>query len=125
MHDVHQLKGFYAGCLALAAGFCAPALAASGEGAAILDTNQCRPVYPHEAMRRGEQGVVKLQFTVGANGKLVGSAVIKSSGFRELDQAALTALIRCRFKPAYRNNVAAQEAFVMEYRWELPPRLQQ
>jgi protein TonB len=87
--------------------------------AAILDTNQCRPVYPRDAMSRREQGVVTMQFTVGVNGKLVGSAVVKSSGFRDLDQAALNALIRCRFKPAYRDGKPVQAAFVLEYRWEL------
>ncbi|HEY8024273.1 MAG TPA: energy transducer TonB [Burkholderiaceae bacterium] len=90
-----------------------------GERAAILDVNQCRPVYPRAAMQRGEHGVVKMQFTIGANGKLVGSAIVKSSGFRDLDQAALNALIHCRFKPAYRNERPEQSAFVMEYRWDL------
>lgn len=90
-----------------------------GEHAAILDVNQCRPVYPRAAMQRGEHGVVKMQFTIGANGKLVGSAIVKSSGFRDLDQAALNALIHCRFKPAYRNERPVQSAFVMEYRWDL------
>jgi len=60
-----------------------------------------------------------MQFTVGVNGKLVGSAIVKSSGFRDLDQAALNALIRCRFKPAYRDGKPVQAAFLMEYRWEL------
>ncbi len=86
---------------------------------AILESNQCRPVYPRDAVLRREQGVVKMQFTVGANGTLVGSAIVKSSGYRELDQAALQALIHCRFKPAYRGGTPVQAAFVMEYRWQL------
>jgi len=89
------------------------------QGAAILDTNQCRPTYPRTAAMRREHGVVTMQFTVGINGKLVGSAVVKSSGFRDLDQAALNALIHCRFKPALRDGRPVQAAFVMEYRWEL------
>ncbi len=101
-----------------------PASATNGkdadvESAAILDTNQCRPVYPRTSAQRGEQGTVKMQFTVGANGKLAGSAIIKSSGYRELDQAALNALIHCRFKPAYRDGRPVQAAFVMEYLWQL------
>ncbi len=86
---------------------------------AILESNQCRPIYPRDAVQRREEGVVKMQFTVGANGTLVGSAIVKSSGHRELDQAALQALIHCRFKPAYRNGAAVQAAFFMEYRWQL------
>jgi protein TonB len=86
---------------------------------AILESNQCRPVYPRTALEKRQQGTVKMQFTVGANGKLVGSAVAKSSGFRELDQAALQALIHCRFQPAYRDGKPVQAAFFMEYRWQL------
>ncbi|MBV8635881.1 MAG: energy transducer TonB [Burkholderiaceae bacterium] len=86
---------------------------------AILESNQCRPVYPRAAFERRQEGTVKMQFTVGANGKLVGSAIAKSSGFRELDQAALQALIHCRFKPAYRDGKPVQAAFSMEYRWQI------
>lgn len=92
---------------------------------AILEGNPCRPVYPHDAVRRREEGTVKMQFTVGADGRLVGSAVVKSSGFRELDQAALQALIHCRFKPAYRDGKPVQAAFLMEYRWQLRDLLEQ
>lgn len=92
---------------------------------ALLDSNSCRPVYPHDAMRRREEGTVKLQFTVGANGTLAGSAIVKSSGHRDLDQAALQALIHCRFKPAYREGRPVQAAFTMEYRWQLTELLQQ
>jgi TonB family protein len=92
---------------------------------AILESNQCRPAYPRAAFEKRQEGTVKMQFTVGANGKLVGSAVVKSSGFRELDQAALQSLIHCRFKPAYRDGKPVQAAFFMEYRWQLQELLQQ
>ena len=92
---------------------------------AILESNQCRPVYPRAARDKHQEGTVKMQFTVGTNGKLVGSAVVKSSGFRELDQAALQALIHCRFKPAYRDGKPVQAAFYIEYRWQLQDLLQQ
>ena len=92
---------------------------------AILDSNQCRPAYPRAAVEKRQEGTVKMQFTVGANGKLVGSAVVKSSGYRELDQAALQALIHCRFKPAYREGKPVQAGFFLEYRWQLADLLQQ
>jgi protein TonB len=93
--------------------------AAPTQEAAILNVNSCHPVYPPEARRLGEQGVVKMQFTIGVTGHLVGSSVIKSSGFRDLDRAALDALIHCGFRPAYRNNAPVQSSFTMEYRWVL------
>jgi protein TonB len=86
---------------------------------AILNLNSCRPAYPPGSMRRGEQGVVQLQFTIGVNGRLVGSRIVKSSGFRALDMAALTALIHCTFRPAYRNDMPVQASFTMDYRWAL------
>lgn len=89
------------------------------EDAAILNLNFCRPTYSRDAMLRLEHGVVKLQFTVGANGRLVGSRIVKSSGFRDLDTAALTALIHCSFKPAYRNNLPVQASFTIDYEWKL------
>lgn len=87
--------------------------------AAILNLDSCRPVYPRESMRRGEQGVVKMQFTIGVTSHLVGSSVVKSSGSRDLDRAALEALIHCRFRSAYRNGLPVQSSFTMEYRWML------
>ena len=95
------------------------ASAAPIQDPAILNVNSCRPAYPPGSMRRGEQGVVKLQFTIGVNGRLVGSRIVKSSGFRDLDMAALTALIHCTFRPAYRNDVPVQASFMMDYRWAL------
>ena len=86
---------------------------------AILNLNFCRPVYPRESMRRGEQGTVQLEFTIGVNGRLVGSRIAKSSGFRELDMAALNALIHCSFAPAYLDNKPVQALFTMEYQWVL------
>lgn len=86
---------------------------------AILNLNSCRPEYPPGSMRRHEQGVVKLEFTIGVSGRLVGSRIVKSSGYRDLDQAALTALIHCAFKPAYRNDVPLQASFTTDYQWKL------
>lgn len=85
---------------------------------AIVNLNFCRPAYPRDALLRSEQGVVKLEFTVGVKGRLVGSRILKSSGFRELDTAALTALMHCSFQPAYRNGVPVQASFTIDYTWK-------
>jgi len=85
---------------------------------AIVNLNFCRPAYPRDALLRSEQGIVKLEFTVGVKGRLIGSRILKSSGFRELDTAALTALMHCSFKPAYRNGVPVQASFTIDYTWK-------
>ena len=86
---------------------------------AIINLSFCRPVYPHEALLRLEHGIVSLEFTVGVKGKLIGSRIVKSSGFRDLDAAALTALLHCSFQPAYRNGVPIQASFTIDYSWQL------
>ena len=97
--------------------------AVTGNGAqyqapAIVNLSFCRPAYSREALLRSEQGVVKLEFTVGVKGRLVGSRIVKSSGFRDLDTAALTALMHCSFRPAYRNGMPVQASFTIEYEWK-------
>jgi protein TonB len=48
--------------------------------------------YPKRAQRRNEQGVVEMMFTIGKDGKIVSQNIIKSSGSRILDGAAIDAL---------------------------------
>ncbi len=48
--------------------------------------------YPKRAQRRNEQGVVEMIFTIGNDGKIVSQNIIKSSGSRILDTAAMDAL---------------------------------
>lgn len=48
--------------------------------------------YPRFAVRRGWQGTVKLGLRVEADGKLSNLRVLKTSGYRILDEAALTML---------------------------------
>jgi len=59
-----------------------------------------RPDYPQGARQRGEQGDVQLEISVGADGAVEAVRVIVSSGFQELDDAALKALKAARFTPA-------------------------
>ena len=48
--------------------------------------------YPSFAVRRGWQGTVEIALRIEANGKLSNMRVIKTSGYRYLDQDALTTL---------------------------------
>jgi periplasmic protein TonB len=48
--------------------------------------------YPKRAQRRNEQGVVEMIFTIGNDGEIVSQNIIKSSGSRILDGAAMDAL---------------------------------
>ena len=59
-----------------------------------------RPDYPKGARQRGEQGEVVLEISVSVDGTVDGVYVVSSSGFSELDEAAVRATRRARFTPA-------------------------
>ncbi len=67
------------------------------------------PAYPRRAERLGLAGTVMLQVLVGIDGKPLEVNVIKSSGHRELDEAARSQVLRrWSFRPATRDGVAIQ-----------------
>lgn len=59
-----------------------------------------RPDYPRGARARGEQGHVVLEIRVAADGTVSEVTVAVSSGFTELDAAAVKAARAARFTPA-------------------------
>jgi protein TonB len=61
------------------------------------------PRYPLAAVLLHEQGMVSLTIHVEATGRVAEIEIARSSGFRLLDQAARSALLRWRFKPAFRD----------------------
>lgn len=46
-------------------------------------------VYPRAALEREEEGISVVKFSIGENGSLISSSIIKSSGSDALDQCAL------------------------------------
>jgi len=57
------------------------------------------PKYPKKARRMGWEGVVVLEFLVDAQGNVYDIKVVRSSGYAELDQAAINALKQWKFAP--------------------------
>jgi len=73
-----------------------------------VDATHCPPpAYPRAARRMGQEGVVEILVTVGADGRPTAVAVHQSSGFPLLDDAALEAVKGWRFHPAHRADGAA------------------
>lgn len=68
--------------------------------------DQPAPQYPPAAARRGEQGTVVVRVEVDATGMPANLSLVRRSGSDELDQAALDAVRRWRFKPAQRDGQA-------------------
>lgn len=67
-----------------------------------------RPVYPPSSRRRGEQGRVNLSLNIDAFGAVAKATVTVSSGFVDLDAAALKAVRSARFVPAKRGEQAVE-----------------
>jgi protein TonB len=88
--------------------------------AVLADANSCAtPPYPPNAARNGDTGTVTLALLVGVDGRVTSSRVLKPSGFRELDKAAVNALSLCRFKPAMNNGVPEAGWAQIAYDWKL------
>lgn len=89
--------------------------------AAVIDpARSCRqPEYPVASKRMEESGTVVLQFLIGTDGTVVESRVESSSGHVRLDQAALEALSRCRFKAGTVDGVPEQSWARLRYVWKL------
>ncbi|ALP68496.1 energy transducer TonB [Paraburkholderia caribensis] len=77
-------------------------------GDAALRELACRipsPNYPARAKRLGESGIVRLRIQIGTDGRLSGVSVARSSGFPELDAAALDAVSGGVCEPFRQNGV--------------------
>jgi len=97
-----------------------PAFARIAEPAEVLSSELCpKPAYPRASVRNEETGVVTIRITVAPSGRVIGTAVANTSGFRDLDNAASRALSRCRYRPASINGVPVQSTTLVQYVWSL------
>jgi protein TonB len=86
---------------------------------ATFDVSTCKPAYPKQSLVNEEQGTVSMQFLVSAAGKVVESKLDKSSGSRNLDKAAISAISACKFKPGVKDGVPSQTWTKVDYVWSL------
>lgn len=85
----------------------------------ISASNCDKPEYPIASRRLTEEGTVQLKFLVGLDGRVIESLVEKSSGFKQLDEAARRGLAKCNFVPGSKNGVAFESWASMKYTWKL------
>lgn len=97
----------------------AGAAAFAADVPATFDSKNCRADYPKASLMNEEQGEVSMSFLVAADGKVVDSKVEKSSGFRNLDKAAVKAISACKFKPGMKDGAVAQTWTKVDYVWTL------
>lgn len=88
--------------------------------AAVVLAKDCeKPPYPAASRRASETGVVRLNFLIDVDGKVLESKVERSSGYRRLDDAAREALSLCRFKPGTVDGKPERSWARIEYEWKL------
>ncbi len=63
------------------------------------------PIYPRQARRLGWKGVVEVDVLVDGSGRQNAVSVVKSSGYPDLDEAALGALRGASYLPGSRDGV--------------------
>jgi periplasmic protein TonB len=64
-----------------------------------------KPIYPENARREGHEGRVVLRVLIDNQGKTKSVELNTSSGSKALDQAAIEAIKRWRFHPAYEGDI--------------------
>lgn len=87
--------------------------------APVFDAEQCKAGYPERARQNKEEGDITLSALVTAQGKVLDVKVEKSTGFRELDKAAIVAVARCTFVPASKDGSAVESWTTVHYSWKL------
>lgn len=88
---------------------------------AVLSVGECpKPEYPKNSARNEEEGTVVIRFFVGADNKVIKSEIEKSSGFRDLDKAAVAQLSACnKFRAGTENGKAVESWARVAYEWKI------
>jgi len=85
---------------------------------APLDTKTCKkPEYPPNALHAEQEGISLIGFFVRADGKVMRSVVLNSSGSADLDSATAKALSKCTFLPARNGGEVGDRWVRMTYSW--------
>ncbi len=94
---------------------------------AISNVQACAPTsddYPSAATRAEATGTTRIRFTIGADGKMNASEVVRSAGssreHKMLDRVAMAKLSECTFRAgADENGRPVGASFEVEYVWKL------
>ena len=95
------------------------ATAFAGEVPASFDPSKCKAEYPKASLMNEEQGTTSMSFLVNPDGTVAESKLEKTSGFKNLDKAALKSLAACKFKPGTKDGAPAQTWTKVDYAWKL------
>ena len=80
-----------------------------------------KPVYLPASLRAGEEGKVVVRVLVNQSGDIDGIAIHRSSGFSRLDESALAAVAKAKFRPNSLKPGAVRAYFLVPVAFELDP----
>lgn len=90
----------------------------------VIDASQrcTRPKYPAHALQTREEGAVTMRFFIEPDGTVQKSEIISSSGYEDLDEAAVSALRLCHFKPSMIDGQPNPDGgwSTLKYTWKAP-----
>lgn len=81
--------------------------------------NRITPKYPRSARRKGHEGKVTVEVSISPSGAIAESSIFASSGFPELDDAALSAVRTAQFSPATQDGVGVVGRLRMTFEFRL------
>ncbi|HEX4532589.1 MAG TPA: energy transducer TonB [Rhizomicrobium sp.] len=111
------IRGLIVGCAALA--LATPAFATDSKP--HIDVSQPHAqVYPETAQRNGEQGNVVLKVYVYDNGRPGQANVAQSSGFPDLDNAAVESAMNWRYIPATKDGSTVADWATVQLVYKVP-----
>jgi periplasmic protein TonB len=87
---------------------------------ATAATGNMPPTYPSDAVRLQQHGRVTLRLHVTADGQVARAEVATSSGFPQLDQAALSSIAAWRFHPAEQAGKPVPDVIEMAVEFRIP-----
>lgn len=96
-----------------------PAMAQDTTRATTVSAVQTPVQYPASAVAAGEEGTVLVDVEVDATGQAHHARVHHSSGYADLDAAALKSLTRWSFRPATRNGEPMAQRVVVPVTFQL------
>lgn len=76
------------------------------------------PQWPDEARRYEVDGVTVLSFQIDTAGKIANPQVVRSSGWRLLDDAAVQSLVKCQFKAGLDEHIRTA-TYPIQFVWTL------
>jgi len=104
----------------IATGFLSASAMAADAGPKV-DTSRPTPViYPLAAQQAGEEGTVVMNVYINDSGKAKKIAVAKSSGYTDLDNAAVETALNWHYVPAIRSGATVGDWAAVQVVYKLP-----